>query len=82
MLVHAEEEKAVPIKGPVKVYILFGQSNMFGFGKVGPVKTRGTLEHVVKVFDPRARDRSKYYSLVRAPREDAKHDVSFKHQNR
>ena len=33
---------------PVQVYILLGQSNMLGFGKVGPVDTVGTLEYLAK----------------------------------
>ena len=33
---------------PVKVYILLGQSNMLGFGKVSPVETQGTLEYITK----------------------------------
>ena len=33
---------------PVKVYILLGQSNMLGFGKVGPEDRQGTLEYVTR----------------------------------
>ena len=33
---------------PVKVYILMGQSNMLGFGRVGPKETKGSLEYLVK----------------------------------
>ena len=33
---------------PVKVFILLGQSNMLGFGKVGPEDKKGTLECLVK----------------------------------
>jgi alpha-galactosidase len=33
---------------PVQVYILLGQSNMLGFGAVGPAETKGTLAHLVK----------------------------------
>ena len=33
---------------PVQVFILLGQSNMLGFGKVSPVDKDGTLEHAVK----------------------------------
>jgi len=36
------------VKGRVKVYILFGQSNMFGFGKVSPEMTKGTLEYITR----------------------------------
>lgn len=35
--------------GPVKVFILLGQSNMVGAGKVGPEDKDGTLSHAVKV---------------------------------
>lgn len=34
--------------GPVQVYIMLGQSNMLGFGRVGPVETKGSLEYLVK----------------------------------
>ena len=33
---------------PVKVFILLGQSNMLGFGRVGPTDKIGTLEYMVK----------------------------------
>ena len=33
---------------PVQVYILLGQSNMVGAGKIGPADKDGTLEHAVK----------------------------------
>lgn len=33
---------------PVKVFILMGQSNMLGFGRVGPEETQGTLEFLTK----------------------------------
>lgn len=33
---------------PLKVYILLGQSNMLGFGRVDSVDTPGTLEYLVK----------------------------------
>ncbi len=56
---------------PVKVYILLGQSNMLGFGKVGPVETKGTLEYLVKT-------ENKYPHLVDAEnkwtvRQDVRH---------
>jgi len=41
----------------VKVFILLGQSNMLGFGRVGPRETRGTLENLV-------RDKGKYGFLI------------------
>jgi alpha-galactosidase len=53
----AEGPDATPVKEPLKVYILFGQSNMLGFGKVSPETTKGTLEYVV-------RKRNKYTHLV------------------
>lgn len=38
-----------PAKGKkVKVFILLGQSNMLGFGKVGPSNKRGSLEHAIQ----------------------------------
>ncbi len=33
---------------PVQVYIMLGQSNMLGFGRVGPKETVGSLEYLVK----------------------------------
>ncbi|MDV6030535.1 MAG: sialate O-acetylesterase [Phycisphaera sp. RhM] len=33
---------------PVKVFILLGQSNMLGFGRIDPPDTNGTLSHLVK----------------------------------
>jgi len=41
----------------VKVYILLGQSNMLGFGRVGPKETKGSLEYLVK-------EQGKYPHLV------------------
>lgn len=32
----------------VKVFILLGQSNMLGFGRVGPKETKGSLEYMIK----------------------------------
>ena len=42
---------------PVQVYILLGQSNMVGAGKVGPADKDGSLEHAVK-------EKGKYPYLV------------------
>lgn len=42
---------------PVKVYIMLGQSNMLGFGRVGPEETIGSLEFLVK-------QKSKYPHLI------------------
>lgn len=33
---------------PVLVYIMMGQSNMLGFGRVGPQETKGSLEYFTK----------------------------------
>lgn len=33
---------------PIQVYIMLGQSNMLGFGRVGPKETKGSLEFLVK----------------------------------
>lgn len=40
--------KPADMTKPVKVYILLGQSNMVGAGKVGPADKDGSLEHAVK----------------------------------
>ena len=37
--------------GPVKVFILAGQSNMVGDGHLGPADIKGTLEYMVKSSD-------------------------------
>ncbi len=42
---------------PVKVYIMLGQSNMLGFGRVGPKETKGSLEFMVK-------EKGKYPHLI------------------
>ncbi len=52
----AEESPALPrpdgqaakMDQPVKVFILLGQSNMLGFGRIDPVEQQGTLSHLVK----------------------------------
>ncbi len=41
----------------VKVFILLGQSNMLGFGRVGPKEAKGTLEYMIK-------EKGKYGFLV------------------
>ena len=33
---------------PVQVFILLGQSNMLGFGRVGPADARGSLEYLIR----------------------------------
>jgi len=40
--------KPADMSRPVQVYILLGQSNMVGFGKVAGANKDGTLEHAVK----------------------------------
>ena len=40
--------KPVDMSKPVQVYILMGQSNMLGFGRVGPEDKKGTLEYLTK----------------------------------
>ena len=40
--------KPADMTKPVQVYILMGQSNMLGFGKVGPAEKEGTLEYAIK----------------------------------
>ena len=42
--------KSADMSKPVQVYILLGQSNMLGFGKINPVKGKaeGSLTHAVK----------------------------------
>ncbi len=55
----AQEENSAEVAErplPVQVYVMLGQSNMLGFGRVGPVDTVGSLEHVM-------RDQGKYAYL-------------------
>ena len=35
-------------EAPLPVYILMGQSNMVGFGRIEPVEQQGTLQHLVE----------------------------------
>jgi hypothetical protein len=44
----ASNQKAPDLSKPIKVYILAGQSNMLGFGKMFPFGTPGTLETIAK----------------------------------
>jgi hypothetical protein len=58
---------------PVKVYIMLGQSNMLGFGAVGPADKPGTLEHLVKT-------QGKYPHLVdEAGQWTTRQDVRYVH---
>jgi hypothetical protein len=44
----APDGKGADMSKPVQVFILLGQSNMLGFGAIGPVEKLGTLTHAVK----------------------------------
>ncbi|MCL4203529.1 MAG: hypothetical protein KJ000_13580 [Pirellulaceae bacterium] len=43
------DQNPPPTDKPIKVFILLGQSNMLGFGKVEPAEMQGTLAYMVKV---------------------------------
>jgi hypothetical protein len=49
--------KPADLSKPVQVFILLGQSNMLGFGRVGPADQQGTLEYLIK-------EKGKYPHLV------------------
>lgn len=58
---------------PIKVYVMLGQSNMLGFGRVGPKETKGSLEFLVK-------EQGKYPHLVDdAGNWIARQDVRYVH---
>ena len=40
--------KPADMSKPIKVFILLGQSNMLGFGRIDPEDKNGTLSHAVK----------------------------------
>jgi alpha-galactosidase len=40
--------KPADLSKPVQVFILMGQSNMLGFGRIAPVDQQGTLEYLTK----------------------------------
>ena len=42
------DTKPAAMDKPVKVFILLGQSNMLGFGRIGPEEKKGTLENLTK----------------------------------
>ncbi len=44
----ASDGKKADQTKPVKVYVMLGQSNMLGFGRVEPKELKGTLEHLVQ----------------------------------
>src|SRR3954466_3946353 len=57
----------------VKVFILLGQSNMLGFGRVGPKETKGSLEYMIK-------EKGKYGFLVdNAGKWTERKDVRYVH---
>ena len=56
-LISAPALAAAEGKGPVKVFILAGQSNMQGDGHVGPADKKGTLEYLVTSSDKAGRFR-------------------------
>ena len=58
---------------PVKVFIMLGQSNMLGFGRLGPKETKGSLEYMVK-------EKGKYPHLVdEAGNWTTRQDVRYVH---
>jgi len=87
-LAHSQSKDVTPIEAPtiavpdgksadeskpIQVYILLGQSNMLGFGRVGPVDKLGTLENVIK-------NKGKYAYLVgEAGQWSERKDVRYTH---
>ena len=53
----APDGKSADMSKPVQVFILMGQSNMLGFGKIGAADKPGSLTHAVK-------EKGKYPYLV------------------
>ena len=47
-LITVPDGKPADESKPVQVYVLLGQSNMLGFGRVSPVDKPGTLEYMIK----------------------------------
>ncbi len=47
-LLQKSDGKPADMTKPVKVFVMMGQSNMVGMGKVGPETTNGTLEYYCK----------------------------------
>ncbi len=65
--------KPADLSKTVKVYIMLGQSNMLGFGRVGPKDTKGSLEYMVK-------EKGKYPHLVDdAGKWTTRQDVRYVH---
>ncbi len=68
-----QTSNAVDQKLPIQVYVMMGQSNMLGFGRVGPKETQGSLEYMVKV-------KGKYPKLVDSTGNwVTRHDVRYVH---
>ena len=42
------DSNSATMNKPVQVFVMLGQSNMLGFGKIGPEDTKGTLEYLIK----------------------------------
>jgi alpha-galactosidase len=58
---------------PVKVYVMLGQSNMLGFGRVGPKDMKGTLEYMIL-------EKGKYKDLISPDGEwNVRNDVRYVH---
>lgn len=52
----SQQQQPTKASKPVQVYVLLGQSNMLGFGRVGPADKQGTLEYMMK-------EKGKYQNL-------------------
>lgn len=66
-------DESVEQSKPVKVYIMLGQSNMLGFGRVGPKDVKGTLEHLVH-------EKGQYANLIDGTGKWLiRHDVRYVH---
>ena len=73
MTIAVPDGKSADESKPIQVYILLGQSNMLGFGRVGPVDKLGTLENVIK-------NKGKYAYLVgEAGQWSERKDVRYTH---
>lgn len=69
----ATDGKAANHAKPVKVYVMLGQSNMLGFGRVEPKELKGTLGYLVN-------DKKKYPHLLDSEGKwRIRHDVRYVH---
>lgn len=67
------DDKPADATKKVKVFILLGQSNMLGFGRVGPKETKGSLEYMIA-------EKGKYrYLMDDAGKWTTRKDVRFVH---